>query len=268
MKKFTFFLFFTFLLSHLFAQNLAGVYTITGQSGTITLNLENTPGNKLQGTLTDLQGLVYRAQADVKNGEAFGTLTTKQGEMYFEAFRKGAELHLTLTPAGVDNQPDPSGAQQFILTAGSSLTKNPVSRTPPDKANGGQIDSSMASALSDQQAPNKGTWSGTYTGSIMSTATTMTLQRKEDQLSGPVNAGGNRYQIEGTVSGDQSEGKLIDPRTEGYLSYTAELSGNQLSMIIQNPSSGKSQKVLFSRNEAVNTEASNTNEKEQEAGSQ
>lgn len=251
MRKFTAFLFSLLCFQFTNAQNLAGEYFINGQGGTITLQLANA-ANGLQGTLTDMNGLVYTAQAEVEDGEAFGTLSTQQGAMYFEAIREGSELYLTLIPVGVNGQPDPSGAQEFVMTAkngGSSpMATNPSPSMPSNNGAAGPAGGPLGGPLGGQNAgAGNNNWNGTYSGNIMGTATTIQLQVQGGQLNGIVDASGYRYNMQGTASGNQSQGKLQDPQTQGYFNYTATLNGNQLNLTMDNPTNGQSQQFAFTR---------------------
>lgn len=244
-------------LQYVHAQNLAGEYFINGQGGTITLQLINS-ANGLQGKLTDMSGLVYNVQAEVEDGDAFGTLSTQQGAMYFEAFREGNELYLTLIPAGADGQPDASGAQEFIMTArmegNNPVVSDPFPARPGSDQVSGQTGGPLGGPLGGPNPPDgNNNWNGTYNGNIMGTTTTIQLQVQGDQLSGLVDAGGYRYNMQGTTSGNQSQGKLKDPQTQGFFNYTATLNGSQLNLTMANPSNGQSQQVTFTKgNHAAN----------------
>lgn len=261
MKKFASLLSFVLVVStSLTGQGLAGNYAITGQGGTISLKLENTIGG-VQGSLKDMQGVVYTVQGEVEAGEAFGTLSTQQGALYFEAFREGNELYLTLIPVGANGQPDPSGAQEFVMTAQGKtaidIAGNPAAVAPPGNP---AAAGSMGGPLGGPSAAPANTgWAGTFSGSITGTPTTMTLQLNGGQLNGAVDASGYRYNLQGTASGNQSQGKLLDPQTQGAFIYTATLNGNQLNLTIQNPANGQSQQIVFTRGAAAAATAPGNN---------
>ncbi|PHN01656.1 hypothetical protein [Flavilitoribacter nigricans] len=236
-----------FLLFHtLSAQKLTGEYAITGQGGTITLQLSEN-GNGLQGSLTDMQGVVYQVQGTVEDGDAFGTMSTPQGAMYFEAFREDQDLYLTLIPAGTDGQPDVSGAQEFVLTATGRAVPAPVNPTPPSAP---PREGTIGGPLSGAEPGPAANWNGTFNGNIMGTATTMNLQLDGSRLNGTVDAGGYRYNLQGTTNGNRSQGKFSDPQTQGFFDYTAVLNGQQLDLTLQNPTNGQSQQIVFTRSSA------------------
>lgn len=237
------------------AQNLAGSYFIAGQGGTINLELKPSP-NGLQGSLVDMNGIQYNVQAEVEDGEAFGTLRTQQGTMYFEAFREDMELYLTLIPTDATGQPDPSGAQEFIMTAQNN-NSSPIAATPsatpsPNRGTNEPANGMLSRPLGGASNAGAVNWPGTFSGNVMGTATTLNLDIEGKQLSGIVDAGGYRYKLQGTISGNQSQGKLEDPQTQGYLDYTATLNGTQLNLTISNPTNGQSQQATFSRGHTDN----------------
>lgn len=258
MRKFTVAVFALILSYSISAQSLSGEYFITGQGGTINLALQQN-GNAVQGTLTDMQGTVYQAQAEVEDGEAFGTLSTPQGSMYFEAFREDNELYLTLIPVGATGQPDPSGAQEFIMQAKgpavNSGTPPPITAMPQNNPAPTPPGGSLGGPLGGQTGHSTTQWDGNYTGNVMGTAATLQMQAQGGQLSGIVDVSGYRYQLQGNISGNQSEGKLVDPQTQGYFNCTANLNGDQLTLVLQNPANGQSQQVLFQRGGAGNATA-------------
>lgn len=230
-----------FVFSGLCGQKLAGEYFVGGQDGEIVLRLQYAAGNQLQGILTDMQGNSYQVQATEEDGEAFGTLTNQQGGLYFEAMREGADLHLTLIPAGTDGQPDPSGGQEFIMKARSRDHGGPAGL-----ASGG-----AGGPIGNSAAPAATGWNDTFSGTIEGTATILDVKVNAGRLSGDIDAGGYRYTLNGTVSGNQSQGKLLDPQTQGTMNYSATLNGDQLAFTIQNPMNGQSQSLQFSRGRAA-----------------
>ncbi len=234
---------FIFLLSCGRSQDLAGEYFVTGQGGEIVLLIEYAQGNQLQGVLTDMQGNTYQVQATEEDGEAFGQLINpQQGGMYFEAMREGKELYLTLIPAGADGQPNVAGSQEFVMKARSGSGHG----GPAGNASV-QSSAAMGGPLGGKQSAAANGWAGTFSGNFNGTPTTMTLQLNGNQLQGDINAGGYRYSLTGNISGQQSEGRFVDPQTQGAMNYQASLNGNQLTLSIQNPTNGQSSQLQFTR---------------------
>ena len=73
-------------------------------------------------------------------------------------------------------------------------------------------------------------WAGNYTGNINGTASTLSIQQNGDQITGQINAAGYLYNLSGNVSGNQSQGQLVDPQTLGVMNYQAVLQGNVLTL--------------------------------------
>ncbi len=81
-------------------------------------------------------------------------------------------------------------------------------------------------------AAGHATFTGTYSGSIDGTPTTMTLQQKGEEVSGEIDSGGYRYGLEGEVSGKTASGVLSDAKTGGEFEFEAELVQNGLRLTL------------------------------------
>lgn len=245
MRNYIFLLSLLLACTSLSAQHLAGVYSITDQGGKITLSLQYTTDQQLQGNLTDQNGSVYQAEATEEDGVAFGILRSGQEGVYFRAIREGSALSLTLIPAGQDGQPNPAAAQEFILTADAAPNQSPS--VPSDKSDTvkGPLAGPLGGAADTQQ------WEGTFNGSIANTPTSLTLQQDRDRLSGQMDAGGYRYTLEGQITDRQSSGQVFDPQTQGKMPYQARLEGATLHLTIGTPANGQVLEVAFTRTGAA-----------------
>lgn len=238
MKKSAFFLCFLLCCSMVSAQDLVGKYAANGG---LKLELENNIGG-VQGYLKDGHGSSFFIQAEVENGTAFGTLSTDQGAMFVRAVRSGAQLYLTLYPVGANGQADNSGAQEYILTA-LDEKGNPLSSVP--QASPQAYDQTRTVPQSYSQAPPSDKWNGFFSGRVMDLPSTMNLQLNGSQLTGIMDVDGYRYSVEGSASGSQTRGKLIDLQNQSFFTFTANLDGKQINLNIENPVNGTSQLVVF-----------------------
>lgn len=115
---------------------------------------------------------------------------------------------------------------------------NPYPQTQSTTGNSG-----FGGPLAQNATPSG--FAGNYLGNLNGVQANMNLQQQGNQLSGTINAGGYMYQLQGTVQGNNSQGQILDPQTQGQMSYQAMLNGNTINMTLttQNPYSGQPQQL-------------------------
>lgn len=239
MKKSTSLLCFMLFCYILSAQSLVGKYI---GNGGLRLEFEKSIGG-VQGYLKDGEGSSFLIQAEQENGTAFGTLSADQGIMFVRATRSGNQLFLTLYPVGANGQADNSRAQEYFLTAVDKDGK-PLGNAPSMAPQAYEQSRNVPQAYS-QAAPPSEKWNGFYSGRVMDLPSTLNLQLNGSQMTGIMDVDGYRYQVEGTTSGLQTRGKLVDLQTQNYFTFTANLVSKQINMNLENPVNGTSQLVVF-----------------------
>lgn len=116
------------------ASDLAGVYTLSKGSTTLTLVIKQDPAGQLSGSLSSTTGARFVLKGVIKQGVGQGTLTAAGGGSYFQARRQGNQVQLILIEPNAQGQPDPSRARQLVLarqgSAGTDCTP-PMATQPP-----------------------------------------------------------------------------------------------------------------------------------------
>lgn len=221
------------------AQSLAGEYVLASEEGEIILQLEEDGQNQLAGSLKDTDGALYRVQARVQNEDAFGTLTNPQAGLYFEAYLQGEQLILSIMPADAYNQPDYLNAKEFVLSRRKKAV-SPIdfSRPPAEKK-------PESGSLDGQHSPGLyGQWEGAYYGEINETPSKLSLLQYGNQLSGEIDADGYKYGLEGTISGNRSQGDAWDPQKQLSMKFSGILSGN-MALITLSAAQGQFEMQFF-----------------------
>lgn len=88
-------------------------------------------------------------------------------------------------------------------------------------------------------------WTGAYNGNINGAPATLTLRQKDNQVEGQINAGGYLYNLSGNINGQQSQGQLTDPQTQGIMTYQGQLQGNNLTLYLN--ANGSQFQIQFAR---------------------
>ena len=227
-------------MSNLMSQNLAGEYYISDKGGEIVLRLQYSGPNQITGTMTDMQGVVYQVEATEEDGDAFGTLRTQQGGMYFEAFREVDQLIFTLIPPGADGQPNNAGAQDFYMAIRgqevNTLNNKPIEPKTPTDPLMGRTSTNLTSS-----------WAGTFSGNVGKSPSQLSLQLQGNQIGGILDVSGYKYQLGGQVSGPQAQGQFVDMQTRGAMSFQGSLAGDQLTIVVTNSMNGQSATYQFQR---------------------
>lgn len=203
------------------SQGLPGDYILAAEEGEIILHLEDEGQNRLSGSLKDTDGALYRIQATIENGEAFGTLISRDGALFFEAYRQETMLVLTIMPADAYNQPDFLNGKEFVLSRREEarppidFTRQPSEAVQKDRM------------LLEKADPGLyGKWEDDYYGEINGTPSTLSVRQYGNQFSGEVDAGGYRYVLEGSASGNTSWGDAWDPQSDNRMKFSGVLNGN------------------------------------------
>ena len=103
----------------------------------------------------------------------------------------------------------------------------------------------LPSFLFCQQIAGTSEWSGTYSGDINGTPSTMTLRQEGAQVNGSVDAAGYQYRLQGNAQGNTFRGTLSDPQTGGEMDCQGTMTGNAVSLdlSVNDPSSGQLQRL-------------------------
>lgn len=232
-------------------QSLSGEYFISAGAGEIVLQLQQTGQNQVTGIMTDLQGAQYQLQGVIEGDKASGTITNAQGGAYFNAYREGDQLIFSIIPPDASQQPDYAKAQEFPLTArnsGAAMPGGAFPVTPPAGNGGATSGGGFSGPLAGPAGSAGAAWAGTYNGNINGTPATLNLQQNGNQISGQINAGGYLYNLQGNTSGNESQGQLTDPQTQGVMTYQSVLQGPTLNMTLS--ANGAQLQIQFSKGAA------------------
>lgn len=86
--------------------------------------------------------------------------------------------------------------------------------------------------LSGPLALSVNPWTGSFSGSINGTASTLVMQCSDDLFQGTIDAGGYLYQLKGTVQGNAGSGDLVDEQNGATMPYTAVASNGRVDITI------------------------------------
>jgi hypothetical protein len=96
-------------------------------------------------------------------------------------------------------------------------------------------------------------WSGTYIGNIMGTSSSLTVQQEGKTIQGRIDADGYIYQVTGSAKGNQFDGELLDPQTQGRMPCMGFLENEKISLTIGDAQSGQAIQLAFSKTEVIGT---------------
>lgn len=231
------------------AQSVAGTYATPTSSGAITLTLEQS-GQNVSGTLVGDDGTTFRVEGTFDGNEFAGGLANPTGTV--AAIQGGlydAGIQFYVVPLDANGNPNVESAQQFVMERQSGAA------APSPQGSAGLSGLGMAAPQQQQpaspSAPAGGQLlSGTYRGDIAGTPATLTLETAAGGLRGAIDAGGYGYTLQGSVSGNVGQGTLADPQTGANMPFeiSEQAGAVTLIMLVQDPSSGQSQRVPFTFN--------------------
>lgn len=205
------------------AQQIDGEYFLEVGGSEVIFRVRKTGPNQLEGVLIDSDGTRFQVRGILEQGDARGTLANDQGGMYFEAYPQGEQLALSVMPVDVYNQPDYLNAKKF------ALTRRQVKQAPIEFGREGPAEGAVTLTVPEPEPGlPAGAWEGAYEGAINETVANMYIRRYGNQLSGEVDAGGYKYILEGSISGNQAWGEVLDPQTGGKMEFSGTLSANLL----------------------------------------
>ncbi len=96
------------------------------------------------------------------------------------------------------------------------------------------------------QAPTRG-FAGTFRGQIQGTAATLTLEQRDGQLSGSIDAAGYVYTVSARIDGPRAQGTLTDPQTGGSMSFTATADDGAVTLAVVAPGQAQPMRMSFQR---------------------
>lgn len=202
-------------------QGLAGEYALSRDGAEVVFQIQDAGPNRLTGMMIDSDSTLYQLQAIVDQGNARGSLANSQSVLYFEAYREGDQLFMTIMPVDAYNQPDYLNASDFVLSRRERI-KPPLEqarKTTPEGAAANQ-------PLPQPKAGAGGVWEGVFNGEINGAATRLSFQRYGNQLTGEIDAAGYKYNLEGAINGPDCWGEVLDPQTQGKMKFSGVLDGD------------------------------------------
>ena len=227
MKTIVFYLFFLSLPLLLQAQSYAGEYALSRDGAEVVFQIQDAGPNRLTGMMIDSDSTLYQLQAIVDQGNARGSLSNNRNVLYFEAYREGDQLFMTIMPVDAYNQPDYLNANDFVLTRRERI-KPPLELVQKESAE--EVDARPPPPQPKGAAG--GAWEGVFNGEANGAAAQLSFQRYGNQLSGEIDAGGYKYSLEGAINGNESWGEVLDPQTQGKMNFSGVLDGDVITLTL------------------------------------
>lgn len=222
-------------------NSLAGVYTMQGAKGAITLSLQDEGEGKVSGSLkggdiqATLKGFPERTPGALQRS-VLGTMSDANAHFlsYFRAYREGGQLIFEIIEAGPGGDPDFKRKSRIPFPAGlaqppAANRLEPATEEPEDKSQGKTAKPDFNGTFKDDtltlESKAVAGQTGAYSGTIQMAGQTFAFTAREDEgfLRGEFKSPDGAFPFEAKL-----EGRTLNLSSGGTLYKLAQQGGNPL----------------------------------------